>query len=338
MDFSAKRLALLAGVGDSEDRHEIVREYAQQLNESAEARQLNEDEEAVRKAVRRTIQKMIAEGSIDVQEEMHEEVVAEEVVNEEQLNPKQKKMLAMFKAAIMKGADLEELPDGTLKIKSQATAVGERKPDDAEVSVDESTEEVETINEADENLKRLQMLAGIQILSEGYTDDNLTEGYSDDELRELCHSKDHNCAVVVEHPEWGRGKPLYESHALPDDEGNVEWYDVQFKHGIEKKVMAEDVTILEMEEHMHNEEEDDDVDESHCSEGEHMEEGEHDEAKLYELEDGRMYMEMGGKRYMMQEMEEELNELDEELEDLPDDAMLDTATGQVVVPHDGQAE
>jgi hypothetical protein len=42
-------------------------------------------------------------------------------------------------------------------------------------------------------------------------------------------------------PEWGRGKPLYESHALPDDEGNVEWYDVQFKHGIEKKVMAEDM-------------------------------------------------------------------------------------------------
>ena len=56
MDFSAKRLALLAGVGDSEDRHENVREQAQQLNESAEAHQLDEDEEAVRKAVRRTIQ------------------------------------------------------------------------------------------------------------------------------------------------------------------------------------------------------------------------------------------------------------------------------------------
>ena len=74
MDFSAKRLALLAGVGDSEDRHEIVREYAQQLNESAEARQLNEDEEAVRKAVRRTIQKMIAEGNLSLEEAHHEDV------------------------------------------------------------------------------------------------------------------------------------------------------------------------------------------------------------------------------------------------------------------------
>ena len=357
MDFSAKRLALLAGVGDSEDRHEIVREYAQQLNESAETRQLNEDEEAVRKAVRRTIQKMVSEGAINLQEdsitrelehlraniqadhdhiaalvndmrddrdemeraEHHREEMHEEVVNEEEDHE------------APSPEDLERMR------KSLEAAEAEAKRREEEKAKQKASQN-ESINEADATLMRLQKLAGVQILSEGYTDDNLTEGYSDDELRELCHSKDHNCAVVVEHPEWGRGKPLYESHALPDDEGNVEWYDVQFKHGIEKKVMAEDVTILEMEEHMHNEEEDDDVDESHCSEGEHMEEGEHDEAKLYELEDGRMYMEMGGKRYMMQEMEEELNELDEELTDLPDDAMLDTATGQVVVPHDKQAE
>ena len=45
------------------------------------------------------------------------------------------------------------------------------------------------------------------------------EGYSDEEIRELCHSKDHDCAVVVEHPEWGKGKPVHGSHAIPDDEG-----------------------------------------------------------------------------------------------------------------------
>ena len=52
-------------------------------------------------------------------------------------------------------------------------------------------------------------------------------GYTDDEIRELCHSKDHDCATVVEHPEWGKGKPILKSHAIPDDNGNVEWYDVQ---------------------------------------------------------------------------------------------------------------
>ena len=67
------------------------------------------------------------------------------------------------------------------------------------------------------------------------------EGYTDDEIRELCHSKNHDCATFVEHPEFGKGKPILKSHAIPDDNGNVEWYDVQFKHGIEEKVMAKDM-------------------------------------------------------------------------------------------------
>ena len=80
------------------------------------------------------------------------------------------------------------------------------------------------------------------------------EGFTDEEIRELCHSKDHDCATVVEHPEWGKGKPILKSHAIPDDEGYVEWYDVQFKHGIEEKVMASDIAIIVSEAH-HKEEE-----------------------------------------------------------------------------------
>ena len=77
----------------------------------------------------------------------------------------------------------------------------------------------------------------------------LAMGYTDDEIRELCHSKNHDCATVVEHPEFGKGKPIVNSHAIPDDEGNVEWYDVQFKHGIEEKVMASDMKIIEESHH-----------------------------------------------------------------------------------------
>ena len=77
----------------------------------------------------------------------------------------------------------------------------------------------------------------------------MEEGYTDEEIRALCHSKDHDCATVVEHPAWGKGKPVHGSHAIPTDEGFVEWYDVQFKHGIEEKVMAEDMTITEAEHH-----------------------------------------------------------------------------------------
>ena len=75
------------------------------------------------------------------------------------------------------------------------------------------------------------------------------EGFTDDEVRALCHSKDHDCATVVEHPIWGKGKPIYGQHAIPTDDGYVEWYDVQFKHGVEKKVMAEDVKVLKMSGH-----------------------------------------------------------------------------------------
>jgi hypothetical protein len=81
----------------------------------------------------------------------------------------------------------------------------------------------------------------------------MDEGYTDEEIRALCHSKDHDCATVVEHPVWGKGKPVHGSHAIPDDEGFVEWYDVQFKHGIEEKVMAEDMNIMVSEAH-HEEE------------------------------------------------------------------------------------
>ncbi len=77
----------------------------------------------------------------------------------------------------------------------------------------------------------------------------MDEGYTDEEIRALCHSKDHDCATVVEHPVWGKGKPVHGSHAIPDDEGFVEWYDVQFKHGIEEKVMAEDMEIMVSEAH-----------------------------------------------------------------------------------------
>ena len=72
---------------------------------------------------------------------------------------------------------------------------------------------------------------------------NPEDTLTDDEIRELCHTKDHDCATVVEHPVWGKGKPLLKSHAIPDDNGYVAWYDVQFKHGIEEKVMAKDMVI-----------------------------------------------------------------------------------------------
>ena len=78
------------------------------------------------------------------------------------------------------------------------------------------------------------------------------ESFTVDDIRAMCHSKDHDCATYVDHPEFGLGKPVYESHAVPDEDGHVEWYDVEFAHGIEREVPAEDMQILQTEAHNGN--------------------------------------------------------------------------------------
>ena len=84
MDFDSKRMALLAGVGDPEVRHEIVREQAEQLNETIESRKSSDTKDPVRLAVRKAIQKMIAEGTLNINEDADtEDVVAEDVVTED---------------------------------------------------------------------------------------------------------------------------------------------------------------------------------------------------------------------------------------------------------------
>lgn len=84
------------------------------------------------------------------------------------------------------------------------------------------------------------------------------ESFTIEDIREMCHSKDHDCATYVDHPEWGLGKPVYESHAIPNDDGSVDWYDVEFAHGIEKEVPAEDMQILQTEAHKEKVHKDDD--------------------------------------------------------------------------------
>ena len=78
------------------------------------------------------------------------------------------------------------------------------------------------------------------------------ESFTVDDIRAMCHSKDHDCATYVNHPEFGLGKPVYESHAIPDEDGHVAWYDVEFAHGIEEQVPVEDMQILQTEAHNGN--------------------------------------------------------------------------------------
>jgi len=89
----------------------------------------------------------------------------------------------------------------------------------------------------------------LNIIDEMYEADGITPIMPAPDPREACHSKTHDCATKVIHPTWGEGKPMYESHAVPTDEGYVAWYDVEFNHGIEKEVPAEDMEIITLAEH-----------------------------------------------------------------------------------------
>ena len=88
-----------------------------------------------------------------------------------------------------------------------------------------------------------QMKTLAQILPKIQRD--LRKDLKKEDIDHICESKFHVCAVVVEHPEWGVGKPIIGRHAEPDDDGNVEWYDVEFAHGIEEKVYADGLNILD---------------------------------------------------------------------------------------------
>ena len=81
--------------------------------------------------------------------------------------------------------------------------------------------------------------------------EHVDEGKMDGVAKGSMEGKKHMCATKVFHKEWAEGTPIKTMHADPDDNGNIEWYDVMFEHGIER-VMTEEMDILQMESHMHS--------------------------------------------------------------------------------------
>lgn len=88
-------------------------------------------------------------------------------------------------------------------------------------------------------------------------DDDKIDGKDFAKLRSMKNKKTgkiHNCAVHVEHPEYGTGRCISEAHADPDEEGNIAWYAVKFESGTHV-VQTKDVKVLASESHMHEESE-----------------------------------------------------------------------------------
>jgi len=69
----------------------------------------------------------------------------------------------------------------------------------------------------------------------------------------------HNCAKKVCHEEYGEGETIFSQHAVPDENGFVSHYNVQFEHGIVENVSVEDLEVLTMVEHSEHVEHDGEV-------------------------------------------------------------------------------
>lgn len=146
----------------------------------------------------------------------------EAIVEEEELEEGQD-------TKIEKDANDEQLPDEEKEsIKNMKSEAADDEDDDEDDDDDDDDDDDH------EDKKKMDEA------SEKY-DEEITEEDAD----HICESKYHVCAVVVEHPEWGIGKPIIGRHAEPDEDGNVAWYDIEFDHGIEEQVEVEGLNILD---------------------------------------------------------------------------------------------
>jgi hypothetical protein len=282
MDFSAKRMTLLAGIGDPEDRHDIVQEQVQQLNESIEARQLNEAEEEVRKAVRRTIQKMIAEGgddfvstgltggSVHVMEEEGDEEDIDQLEEAEEVAP-----------PAAKSPPQRRLPDrGSIKI-------------DAKLLRDKLTPG---------QLKMLGLEETNHLDEDTFHDEERHDDMDVDHLRRIRDEiNNHLRRLEMQH---GRAEHRHEERdegELREDE--LEEHEV---YGVESFPGPGAIAAMDAMLNPHT--------------GQVVAEDE--DGVIYELEGGGLEMQLGDKRYVLQELEgdEELNELEEDEREIPDGA------------------
>ena len=84
-------------------------------------------------------------------------------------------------------------------------------------------------------------------------DDDKIDGKDFAKLRAMKNKKTgkiHNCAVHVEHSDYGIGQCISEAHADPDEDGNIEWYTAKFEEGT-FVVFTNDIKVLEEKSHMH---------------------------------------------------------------------------------------
>lgn len=124
----------------------------------------------------------------------------------------------------------------TKAVKGEAKKNGKKDQVETEPSLDPEV----GVNEAK---KKISKNYAKMLKSQGKFDSSKHEVEEADGVAPEAIDK-HNCATHVYHEQYGKGQPVYSMHADPDEYGLIEWYDVMFEHGIEKRVPTSDMAIL----------------------------------------------------------------------------------------------
>jgi hypothetical protein len=124
----------------------------------------------------------------------------------------------------------------TKSVKGEARKNGKKDQVETEPSFDNEV----GVNEAK---KKISKNYAKMLKSQGKFDSSKHEVEEADGVAPEAIDK-HNCATHVYHEQYGNGQPVYSMHANPDKYGLIEWYDVMFEHGIEKRVPTKDMTII----------------------------------------------------------------------------------------------
>jgi len=135
--------------------------------------------------------------------------------------------------------------DCASKVKSEQYGIGHCVPEQHTMLEDGTVTHYDVI--FDHGLVENVPVSELEILRE-----SMHEHYDNEEKNAQIEEfySEHMCAKHVLHPEYGEGYVLEGQHAIPDQNGNIAWYNVEFDHGIET-IQTEDVKIMHESHHGH---------------------------------------------------------------------------------------
>lgn len=135
--------------------------------------------------------------------------------------------------------------DCASKVKSEEYGIGYCIPEQHTMLEDGTVTHYDV--EFDEYVVENVPVSELEIIEE-----SMHEHYDNDEKNAQIDEfySEHMCAKHVLHPEFGEGYVLEGQHSIPDADGNIAWYNVEFDHGIET-IQTEDVKIMHESHHGH---------------------------------------------------------------------------------------